>query len=88
MSEPSETPVTLFTLQHWCQPRTITGEGEWDWDMGQLFGSLNEAETYQAEFSSEKLTRIVRMELVEREVIETHDGRDIKQAKLFKTTDV
>jgi len=78
----------LCCLQRWISPLTIDGEGYWDWDLSQLFASLHEAQTQRDEFNSEELTRIVRMELVERDVIEKRDGREIRQAKLFKTTDV
>lgn len=83
-----DNPTALFSLQTWIPPRTVEAEGYWRFDMGQVFRTLSEAQVTRWEFHSEQLTRIVRLELCEREVVETHDGRAIKQARLFKTTDI
>lgn len=62
--------IELFCLQHWIPSRTVNDEGNyWNYDLTQLFTTQEQAETERSEFHSEGRTRIVRMKLIEVDVV-------------------
>lgn len=66
----------VYCLQTWIEARTITGSAFWHWDLNDLFLSQHEAETVRVEFFSDERTRIVRMELIEGDVIDEFLSND------------
>ncbi len=62
--------MLLYRLEHWIDGRTITQhDGRWTHDLSDLYVTRAAAETQRAEFHTESRTRIVLVELIEREVI-------------------
>ncbi len=87
-------PRDVFVLQTWIAPRTIQElkqieagdcDGFWLWDLNDLFTSLAEAETTRAEFYAEEdSTRIVKMQLVELEVVTVFESEIEKTQRRLK----
>ena len=75
MNAEANDDLELFCLQHWIPARTIHQAGYWDWDLGCIFRSQQEAETDQAEFHWEDdLTRIVKLRVTELEVVRVFEA--------------
>ena len=67
--------MTVYILQTWIEPRTITDEGFWLHDMSDIYCALHEAQTTRNEFYGEDRTRIIRAEIVLGDVVEETDDR-------------
>lgn len=87
-AELHEVPQAFYCLQtymvghdgqEWCYG--------WSWDLSMLFTTLGEAETERAEFYTEHRTRIVKMKLVETEVVGVFEAESpepiVKPGRLF-----
>ena len=61
---------TLYVLQHYTHPKSITEPWTWDWDLSDIFFTESDAETFRIEWHSESATRIVRLVVSEEVVVE------------------